>query len=71
MCKRSVRKVRHYAPAPSVSERAKNNRSVETGGLGINMMEIWRNNVPRYQKEKEPFIAAQEESNEREEVHTD
>lgn len=63
MSKRSVRKVRHYAPTPSVSERARNGRSEETGGLGINMMAIWRSNVPRYQKEKEPFIEAQGESN--------
>ena len=71
MSKRSVKKVRHYAPAPTVSDRVKNDRSIETGGLGINMMEIWRSHVPRYQKAKEPFIEAREESNERQEMSSD
>lgn len=71
MSKRSIKKVRHYAPAPFVSERAQNGRSEETGGLGISMINIWRNNVSRYPKKKELFIEAQKEANERQEMPID
>lgn len=63
MSKRSIRKVRHYAPAPSIKDRVVSAKSVETGGDGINLMEIWRGNVPRYYQEKEAFIEVQEDSN--------
>lgn len=71
MSKRSVRKVRHYAPAPTVNARVKNNRAVEDGGTGTNLMAEWRQTVPRYQKEKEPFLEAREVSDEREEMSDD
>ena len=59
MSKRSIQKVRHYAPTPTVKER------VKSGHNGISLIALWHDNLPRYKKEKVPFIVAQEESNER------
>jgi len=58
MSKRSVQKVRHYAPAPTVSER------VAAGhNKGELPMKAWHESVPRYQKVmKEAFLSAREES---------
>jgi hypothetical protein len=51
MSKRSVRKVRHYAPAPTVKERVLAGKDERDGGQGVRLMEFWRRSVSRYQKE--------------------
>lgn len=71
MSKRSVKKVRHYAPAPTIKARVKNNRAIKDGGTETNLMVEWRQSVPRYQKEKKPFLEARKVSNEREDASLD
>jgi hypothetical protein len=51
MSKRSVRKVRHYAPAPTFKERVLAGKDERDGGQGVRLMDFWRRSVPRYQKE--------------------
>lgn len=50
MSKRAVRKVRHYAPAPTIKERVWAGKDERDGGQGVRLMDFWRRSVPRYQK---------------------
>ena len=47
MSKRSVRKVRHFDPSPSIRERVISGKAVMDGGDEIHLMDAWRANNPR------------------------
>jgi hypothetical protein len=55
MSKRSVRKIRHYAPAPTFKERVLAGKDERDGGQGVRLMDFWRRSVSRYQK---PIISS-------------
>lgn len=57
MSKRSIKKVRHYAPAPSIKKR------VAAGKAGVNLIDKWKKNVPRL-NQINPYLEIQEENNE-------
>ena len=68
MSKRSMRKVRHFFPAPAFKDRVLSGKAIEDGGDEISLIDIWRSNNPKhspsYQEKLSTTIEVMDEENE-------